>query len=225
MNLVNLYYTNVQDWDIDFLKRSLSNDELEKIQQIRHPLTLKQKIVNRALLKSLLMNHYGIKQEDLIFSYNERGKPMLRSHPSLYFNASHANEIVLIGISTSGLIGVDIEWVQKDLDEDAIAKSFFSTDEYCAYIQYKVSHRKAFYHFWTAKEAVIKALGKGLWEGKDVPQIAIEDHQLTLKHQNKVAIENWSITFPVIHKEYVACLAMNQAVITLNTQYMSCLMI
>lgn len=202
---VNLYHTNVSDWDIAWLKTNLEREDLSLLESIKHAPTLNRKIVNKALLRHLLTNCFRIPPECIIFDYNNRGKPFLKSHPSIYFNCSHSEDLVLIGISEDCVVGVDIELIKQLPDEDGIAKSFFSNDEYASYRDYRLRYPHAFYQFWTAKEAIIKALGKGLWEAYDVPEIICQHNQFSLKSESK-AFENWTLAFLDIHSSYSACL-------------------
>lgn len=69
----------------------------------------------------------------------------------------------MIGIAGSCQFGVDIEKIKQRADEDKIVESFFSSKEQACYRERRFVSQHAFYEFWTAKEGVIKGLGKGLW--------------------------------------------------------------
>ena len=60
-------------------------------------------------------------------------------------------------------IGVDIEYISDNLEFMGIAESNFSSSEFSALLNISDSMRKeAFFHYWTCKEAYIKAIGLGL---------------------------------------------------------------
>ena len=72
---------------------------------------------------------------DLIKRVNNSKKlrPYLKNYPQIHFNCSHSEELILIGITDSCQIGVDIELIKTRSDENDIAKNFFSFDEYTCY--------------------------------------------------------------------------------------------
>lgn len=218
MKSVDLYCANIKDWNIDLLLAHFSNEELSSLRTIKHNQTFNQKIVGRFLLKFLLIHRYRIKPEQIIFEYSENGKPSLANQPFLHFNSSHSNELVLIGISQNCIIGIDIEWIQKLSDEDKIAKSFFSSSEYSTYKSLRPYCPYIFYHFWTAKESFIKALGRGLWEEKLIPEIIINDNQFSFQSKPEI-LNDWYLRFLDVHQEYIACLVANQPDIEIVIEY------
>lgn len=193
--MADIYYTFVDEWDIESLQEQLPAEEINPLRSIVHQPTFNQKIVNRALLRYLLKQVYAIPEEYLSFEYNDRGKPFLKNN-LLHFNTSHSHNMVLIGISTSAPIGVDIEYIKNLHDEEGIAQTFFSIDEFASYRKLRNEDPLAFYKFWTAKEALIKALGKGLWEASLVPELIWHEGNLLLKENN-----DWSISLinPIPH--------------------------
>jgi len=88
--------------------------------------------------------------------YNKYGKPFILGYP--YFNISHSNNIVVF-IYCDHKIGIDIEFV-KDINVEDF-KSQMTNDEWSK-IQKAFNKTTAFYDYWTQKEAVTKANGKGL---------------------------------------------------------------
>ena len=64
---------------------------------------------------------------------------------------------MLIAISKSYPVGVDVECCEREVDTDRIMNRFFSAEESSA-----VKNSSEFFHCWTRKEAFIKAVGEGL---------------------------------------------------------------
>lgn len=91
--------------------------------------------------------------------HNEFGKPYIAAHPEWQFNISHADGMLAIAISNTG-VGVDVERIRNaDLK---IARRFF-TEQENKYIEVaKCDIEKRFFEIWTKKEAYVKWIGKGL---------------------------------------------------------------
>lgn len=209
-HLVNIYYAYIHDWNITLLKKNLSKDDFKKLESFQHLPTLNLKILNRSLLRYLFTYKYGIKNDQIEFVYNNREKPFLKNYSSIYFNSSHSEEVVLIGMTDKCRLGVDIEFIRARKDENAIARLFLSSEEYSSYQRHRSECPHAFYKFWTAKESVIKALGKGLWEGDLVPEITLLNNQFVLRSKAKI-LNDWNITFLDLEKNYSGCLVTNHA--------------
>lgn len=75
------------------------------------------------------------------------------------FNISHTDRIVVCAMAHSNQIGVDIERpMPLDIDD---FRQQFSTAEW-DHIHRSSDPLQTFYEYWTAKEAVLKAIGTGL---------------------------------------------------------------
>ncbi|MGB3624712.1 MAG: 4'-phosphopantetheinyl transferase superfamily protein, partial [Henriciella sp.] len=90
------------------------------------------------------------------------GKPELAgADPQIHFNISHSGELILLGVCREARLGVDIELIAPI--EKALVDQFFSRAEQQALAREPEDRwLNAFYRCWTRKEALLKALGKGL---------------------------------------------------------------
>jgi len=145
------------------LKSLLNEEELTKAGSYYFDRDRNCYIIARGVLRTLLSSYLNTSPLALQFTYNQHGKPFLLNSP-LYFNVSHSKDIILIAISNQEKTGVDIEHMDSSRDYLKIAQRFFSPGEYQALIACsKENQAEAFFNIWTAKEAYIKAVGKGLW--------------------------------------------------------------
>jgi len=89
--------------------------------------------------------------------YTAEAKPYFPAGPN--FNISHSGNRVVCALSTAGRVGIDIEAI-KPLSFDDF-QTQFTPNEWLA-IRGAADPVAAFYRFWTAKESLIKADGRGL---------------------------------------------------------------
>jgi 4'-phosphopantetheinyl transferase len=81
----------------------------------------------------------------------------------LHFNVSHSSNLAVIGLSRGSEIGVDVEALQHLKDADDLAQQCFSPREREDYASAPPDEKiLAFFNCWTRKEALVKALGRGL---------------------------------------------------------------
>ena len=115
-------------------------------------------IVARGGLRWILSAYCGVSPQALTFRTDTYGKPSLSGVPSApQFNVSHSGDCVLIGVSL-GPCGVDVERSRTRLSEHSIAERFFCPRE----VKWLRRTQNGFLRLWTMKEAVIKAVGRGL---------------------------------------------------------------
>lgn len=103
------------------------------------------------------------------FVRGEHGKPALRESGGLAFNLTHCAHAAIVAIADGVEIGVDVEPVGgRARPYAALARRYFCPEEadYVA-AQPPESMQKAFVDLWTAKEAVLKATGRGIAFGLD----------------------------------------------------------
>jgi 4'-phosphopantetheinyl transferase len=133
-------------------------------------------IAARGILREILGRYLRCEPDSLKFCYNSAGKPTLASESDnheLRFNLSHSDGIALYAVSMLE-VGIDVERIQPRLVEGRIADLFFSTNEISAFHGVSPSAQvDAFFHYWTAKEAYIKARGEGFRIPTDSPTISL----------------------------------------------------
>ena len=115
-------------------------------------------IVARGGLRRILSAYCGVSPQALTFRTDTYGKPSLSGIPSApQFNVSHSGDCVLIGVSLVPC-GVDVERSHARLSEHSLAERFFCPRE----VKWLRRTQNGFLRLWTMKEAVIKAVGRGL---------------------------------------------------------------
>ena len=97
------------------------------------------------------------------------GRPRLgASHARLDLNWSHSGDGLLIAIGEDMALGVDLEWIRPRPRALDLARRFLATAEadWLAGLPDDI-RQIAFLRLWCAKEAVLKAHGRGLAFGLD----------------------------------------------------------
>lgn len=127
----------------------------------------------RTLLAGVLLSfgleNEGLRYDEVEFSVMPGGKPYIVSHPEVCFSLSHSGKYAVCAIADEN-IGVDIENKGRKLLLDcnqeklvSVVKKVFSEEEYMVYNKCSKEEQIAFFlKLWTRKEAVSKAVGKGL---------------------------------------------------------------
>jgi 4'-phosphopantetheinyl transferase len=102
----------------------------------------------------------------LVFQYGADGKPALAApfdHCGLHFNVSHSGPLLLVAVAAGAFVGVDLEQHRPLNDRDGLVRRYFSESENRAYFELpEVQRQEAFFAAWARKEALVKALGRGL---------------------------------------------------------------
>jgi len=167
--MVRLLPTNeIEDGDAALAAR-LAGDEAARASKFHHAADRKAYVGAHALLRTLLSQAMPGEAPPRAWRFAEgpRGKPHLDPAQArdVRFNLSHCRGMVAVAIAQGAEVGVDVEAIERhDFDEDAIAASHFCAAERArlARIADAASRKHAFLALWTAKEALIKALGDGL---------------------------------------------------------------
>ncbi|HEX7130310.1 MAG TPA: 4'-phosphopantetheinyl transferase superfamily protein [Rhodanobacteraceae bacterium] len=123
--------------------------------------------VGRTPLLALLAAYTANDAAALELRDDEHGKPQLfahgEPHRELQFNWSHSGALALVALARSAIPGVDIEQPREGVKILEIARRFFAPAEADALAACGGAEREAlFFRLWCAKEAVLKALGRGL---------------------------------------------------------------
>ena len=89
--------------------------------------------------------------------FDKYGRPYLEH--DIDFSISHSGEYVICAITDAGKLGVDIERI-KPIDLSDFER--YMTPEQWKKIKEDSNEYKIFYRYWTIKESVLKADGRGL---------------------------------------------------------------
>ncbi|MBS0432660.1 MAG: 4'-phosphopantetheinyl transferase superfamily protein [Proteobacteria bacterium] len=117
----------------------------------------------RALPLRVLAGYLHVDPSTLRLETGPHGKPFLPAACPLRFNWSHSGEFALLALAGDVEPGVDIELPREGVRALDLARRFFTPEESDALEQLPGHERESsFLQLWTAKEAVLKALGHGL---------------------------------------------------------------
>ena len=148
------------DKEVARLGGVLTEDELLRAGRIKAEEGRKRAVVARAAVRKLLARELGRAPEEIAFAAGANGKPRLAdAAPPLRFNLSHSAGLALIVTSAQAEVGVDVEQVKPRRDLAGIAKRVFTAAERA---EIEAGGDEAFYRHWVAKEAFVKATGRGV---------------------------------------------------------------
>ena len=168
----------------------LSADELIRADRFRTPHPQYQFVVTRGILRMLLSRYVGIPPAQLHFETQAQGKPFLMAASSfpIQFNVAHTRGMALIALTTQHAVGIDVEWIDRKVQDRDIAERYFSSGESAYLASLKPTLRThQFFWYWTAKEAYLKMQGKGISEGLAQCELTIhpDKFQVRLSHPNQ----------------------------------------
>ena len=191
----------------------LSPDELHKAACFHFPRDRARYICARGQLRVLLGRYLGIEARRVRLRYNRFGKPYLDGEDAgrLYFNVAHTRGVALYALRAAAEVGVDIEYMSREVEFAGIARQFFSAQEYAALSALPPSlQRRAFFNAWVRKEAYVKAVGQGL-------SIRLSDFSVSLAPGQPAGLlaigdaerahERWRLQALDVPSRYVAAVA------------------
>lgn len=126
-----------------------------------------QRLGGRFYLKLLLGAYLGCPGHQVKIVRGDKGKPRLDAEihdQELHFSLAHSAGRLMIGVTSGGVIGVDLEPLQRRIHKPmGVARRYFSSMEYEQLQAISEEHRLlSFIYGWAKKEAVVKATGHGI---------------------------------------------------------------
>ena len=187
----------------------LDEDEQARAQRFYFPRHRRRFILAHAALRRILSRYLKCPAKTIVWDYQEHGKPNVcpQQNPlKLEFNLSHSHDIALLAVTIEHPIGIDVE-IMKDRDCHALSQRYFSPDEHKAWLSIpKDQQLHSFFHIWTQKEAVIKALGLGLAYPLDAFTVSASP-PANLQHIASDQATHWSMHDFSPHPDYCAAIA------------------
>lgn len=216
---------SVQIWRINLPHRlppqcleHLSEEELTRYHRLIPPEKKCQFACARHALRQILAYHMGVDPRSIVFECGPDGKPglargLLEIAP-IAFNVSHSGELAVCALVLGQAIGIDLERIDPDRPFLTLARRFFAAEEIAQLAAVAPEALPlAFYRCWTAKEAYVKAVGRGLLLPLDSFAVDLGyDRPPALLRSAQNDAENWKF-YPFTPKEaFVATLVFQGAV-------------
>lgn len=208
------------------VQQFVTEKERAHAQRFIHPMDALKHLVGRALVRrTLSASLQRFISEDF---YNTiYGKPFW-PYDIMYFSISHSANMVWTAYCRIGAVGIDIEEVRIIPDILTLAKIFHP--EECEEIQRQPLKKRTptFFRCWTRKEAVLKAIGKGLHQSLDSFQVQTKhtknDWIISLpnertKEQSTPSNSKWSVYDIDIDKEFHCSVAAITPDLTLDVLF------
>lgn len=191
-----------------FAGELLSADEKDRAARYHLDRDRNRFIVSRMTLRLLLEQYLDQPADAIQFGIGDNKKPFIQGNVPLYYNVAHAADKILIAISDKP-VGVDVEFMDRELDVTDIAKTCFSNEE--QQFMYEADDSvTTFYQLWTRKEALLKATGKGIAD--DIVHVPALDGIHDTPAAYTGAAVDMTVTGFAIGDSYTGCVATPAAV-------------
>jgi 4'-phosphopantetheinyl transferase len=124
-------------------------------------------ILAHGILRRILARYIDAEPADLGFNVSPTGKPVLLGRRGgvhdVRFNLSHSHGRMLVSVAKGREVGIDLEQIRDNRQLLRLAERFFTPMEF-EWIknQSESDHALQFYRLWVAKEAFLKAQGRGI---------------------------------------------------------------
>src|SRR4051812_39339465 len=161
--------TTVEVWSIDLPEEGLRGEAalavLDEAERARWQRFLRDESRDRfaaahAALRFILAERLGARPAELRFGRgpcpncgDTHGRPQLADEPDLHFNLSHTRDVAAIALSEGAAVGVDVEFMRSEVDDDRLSERFFAPSERTLLQSMPAAERMAaFYRLWVRKE-------------------------------------------------------------------------
>lgn len=197
--------------NIATLLEHLSEEEIARAERLRRHGDRLRFVTARARLREIIGSYSGISPRDIRIGKHERGKPFIAhpegKHPE--FNISHSGRLILMAFTRNRQIGIDVERYRNLNNAAKIMKRFFSREEADYYLNCSENMKDSrFFKLWTAREAYVKAVGKGAaLMRKEIPVSLLADGRQRTLQTNDKNPDNWYFFNLDASPEYEAALA------------------
>jgi 4'-phosphopantetheinyl transferase len=151
------------DHEVAVLGGMLTADELLRAGALRTDDGRRRFVASRAGLRALLAGYLEWEPNEVAFAASAQGKPRLDPLSPLRFNLSHSGAVALVAVAVDAEVGIDVEQVRPRRDLGGLARRVLTEAEREAVDTAPPADReRAFYRHWVAKEAFVKATGRGV---------------------------------------------------------------
>lgn len=169
-----------------------------------------QRSQQRQPLRALLGIYLGLPADGVPLVEGEHGRPDLAApwNQYLQFNWSHTAGIAVVAIARDVVPGVDVERIRRRPRTMPVAERYFHPEEVTALRALDESRREhAFLELWTRKEAILKALGRGVAFGLHRLQLNVASEPPSLLWLDGDDATQWQLKSLQIDHDCIASVA------------------
>jgi 4'-phosphopantetheinyl transferase len=142
----------------------LSAEESARLARVARELPRRCFLAGRLALRALLSRALACPPEAVTLAIGAHGKPEAPAAAArgIAFNLSHSDDCVLVAIGHAPQLGVDVERARARGDLERLARRVLTAEERARLPGTEPERLAAFHRHWVAKEAYLKAWGRGL---------------------------------------------------------------
>lgn len=189
-NDIHVWFGRTTDWTFpehsSRLSAVLSQSERDRAARFHFDRDREAFVLSHALLRHALSASMPRRPESWQFIESNFGKPRIapdQGNEPLTFNLSHTPGLVACAVAWNLDIGIDVENVERAVEEDQLAfRSFSQREQDYLHHSPPALKRQRFFEIWTLKEAYIKARGLGL-------SIPLESFSVLMKEGQPPSVE------------------------------------
>jgi 4'-phosphopantetheinyl transferase len=155
----------------------LTAEEIDRAGRFKFQYDADSWSANRAGLRYILGIALDLPPREVPIVLSETGKPLLSGpYDTLHFNLSHCDGLALVALSNDGPVGIDLEPIARAIDLLDCENAFCHPDEIAALPEKTSERAHQLLRIWTAKEAMLKALGTGLTHPPEAVVVDFTNH-------------------------------------------------
>ena len=161
LQIWRLRLTDLGGNPVALLRPLTTRSERRRAARYRFEADQHRHLAGRALVRTFLAHRHDCAPQAPSITKGPHGKPMLNDS-RLRFNIAHTSNVVVAAFSRGRRVGIDVEAVDRDADEETLTERVFTAAERRRWRDLPPAQRSAFFfQVWTCKEAFLKATGQG----------------------------------------------------------------
>lgn len=191
--------------------RPLLGRDWNRYERLSHPRVRASFLASRLMLRHTVARVLSVAPEALELAYKPEGRPYVRGCGPLDVSLSHSGEVIVVGVTSRGLVGVDVERVARPSAGTDLESEVCTPHERALLESLPARSRdSALVRLWTLKEAYTKAIGQGLRFPFTEVGFAPDDVPITLRGPDgsPAGGEEWSFASWVLESETVVSVAL-----------------
>jgi phosphopantetheine--protein transferase-like protein len=177
---------------------------IEDLSERRHYIL--RRLFQRLFVKNILAWKGPL--SELVIQHQLDTQPQCLDDPRVHLSFSSSGATALACAATQHRVGIDLEKCRPVENVAALAARFFTGKEAAAIAALPLGDQNsAFLRHWTAKEAGLKAIGKGIVSGLNSFVVSIQNQDYRIEKVGKIEIdEAWSVHYGDFLRDHVVAI-------------------